>query len=188
MPNGPPNSEEDFEFLHDTGASVMTIFRDDLELLVNRAGNRRARYIRSDSYNTSGGPVVLASCEIEVALRDQNDNELTRWMAIEVAVVGRRRRIGEDRLSGPWLHFSVFTATAPDNDRTLRIARIKSDLTTSDFPTVQLENTSVPNFVHANTAGVPNPPPANWTHAMFSGVMANATAFGGGAFGGGAGP
>lgn len=180
MPNGPPNSQEDFQFMHDTGASVMTIFRDDLELLVNRAGNRRARYIRSDAYNTSGGPVVLSSCEIDVALRRQNGDKLTRWMTIEVAVVGRRRRNGENRLSGPWLHFSVFTATAPDNNRTLRIARIKSDLTTSNFPSVLLEDTSVPNFVHATTAGVPNPPPANWTHAMFSGIMANATAVGGG--------
>ncbi|KAJ5901553.1 hypothetical protein N7495_002081 [Penicillium taxi] len=144
----------ELEFRDDTGADVMLIFRDDLEILQGPPppdilpGQSRVpfeqvmglAYLGDASQQNTATPIYLVEVNM-YNLRVADDGDENRrflkdeWTPIRCAVNQTVDSITEDgqprqRLSGPWMRRQLYQATAPEpeRDRHAYISTDKNDL------------------------------------------------------------
>lgn len=104
----------EFQFLDDTGASIMVIYEDDLESLENKA-NDLPKVMGAAKLNGAFGGWWVLIYKLEVTMKDHNGKNLVDWTPIQVAVIPWDRRLGVCRLGGPWLRHKFFVGSSPKN-------------------------------------------------------------------------
>ncbi|CAI7601149.1 unnamed protein product [Penicillium glandicola] len=106
----------EFDFLYDTGASIMSIYEGDILNLMGTSTVEPTvmglNTVEMADGTTMTGPVV----ELEVTILDNERRRMTRWVRVQCQVY-RGWSNGTQRLDGPWLRHVLYTASAPhDND------------------------------------------------------------------------
>ncbi|CAG8948052.1 unnamed protein product [Penicillium salamii] len=118
---------EPLEFLHDTGAQVMQLYRDDIDSLMGNIGP--PTHI---SYPMTVGMFSMLNANQEYYMRDailvrvcmlwQGNNEsirdadrITAWTpAPAILELSNYNAISSKRLDGPWIRKALYIATAPN--------------------------------------------------------------------------
>ncbi|KAJ5093561.1 hypothetical protein N7456_009422 [Penicillium angulare] len=159
-----PGSARQMEwtFTDDTGCSKTLIYKDDLERLLQISNGRRPLFLDESVYITANGNITTPTVELECCLTS-GTTEFTPWVATEISIANYRRPAGVPRLAGPFIREMVYTATAPDGLSRLYIAKNKTVLTRAPFPSVDLDQATVP----VQTVPVPGDAPgAQWRNLM----------------------
>ncbi|KAJ5580244.1 uncharacterized protein N7459_006229 [Penicillium hispanicum] len=138
----------EFEFVYDTGATVMMLYAQDLTMM--RGPYAPPAYPEARTPGAMGlgaayGPgKVMRVVEIEVTILDSSRRRMTSWTRVTTAVRSGSVRgpRGGIRLDGPFLRRALFTGTAPDGLGRTVLSNVKS------MPSIQARNL------------VTNPPPA----------------------------
>ena len=114
----------ELEFLHDTGASMMTLYEHDFAYISK--GEPPTLLAMVDTTTSDGRVLKLPVTEVEVTVEYLKKNHkthtmerfnMTKWARVTCQVLPRWKTAGTDRLDGPWLHQMLYTATAPTFDR-----------------------------------------------------------------------
>lgn len=147
-------TQHNFDFLDDTGAEMMTLYRDDYELMAGPLADPatmttgptadmnqtlrvhcRPCILGFNTFVSVGGPPsVYMIVAVKVNMPGQWSNEGYAKLVhsrITAAVTPFRRGAPdapEVRLSGPWLRHMLYTATSPDNSHRLLVANQKGAL------------------------------------------------------------
>ncbi|KAJ5370171.1 uncharacterized protein N7496_006263 [Penicillium cataractarum] len=142
----------ELEFLHDTGASDMGIYQDDLPAIM---GPSSSPYLRVAGYTrivtpgqepTPNNSTVLPMVAIEATMVTEHEDptkerlRMTSWTRAWTTVnVGRANKaLGAHRLDGPWLRHRLYMGSAPDGFDQVHVATSKNDL---DLKKVDLKKT-----------------------------------------------
>ncbi|KAJ5730433.1 uncharacterized protein N7483_004941 [Penicillium malachiteum] len=140
--------EIEFDFIDDAGCGPIKIYSDDMTLL---QGPRVAKGLDSpfpqimgyECMKTADGSIsyilaIMVDVNIYNAPKDDPDRQLMipSWVPA-MALVDRGKSIGpagpNDRLSGRWMRYSLFTATVPGLSQYLYISSSKTGLTEKDM-------------------------------------------------------
>lgn len=121
---------EPVEFLHDTGAEVMQLYRDDIDLLMGNIGPPHI------SYPWTIGLFSMVSPNQEYYMRDailvrvcmlwqgnapsiRAADRITAWTpAPAILELSNYNPVTSKRLDGPWIRKALYTATAPTMEQT----------------------------------------------------------------------
>jgi hypothetical protein len=127
-------------FLDDTGACHPTIYIDDLEEMVQKAGGKKAPFLCMEVFQAATGhevtePVIKLHFNIEWP--DKGCLAQEEWIPVQTSVTELPYDpSGPPRLSGMWLRYHWFVATVPNNKGELHIsetmAGIRSKIQTCD--------------------------------------------------------
>ncbi|KAJ6141524.1 hypothetical protein N7470_009914 [Penicillium chermesinum] len=129
--------------MHNSCMSVMVIYQDDLERLEDKA-REMARIVGAVRlYGAFGGSWAVIY-KMEVNMKNHNGECMLDWTPIQVAVVDWDRRVGEARLSGPWMRHRFFVGSSPDNQGILCVAKNKTLFKQMIEPIPQSEIIGVP--------------------------------------------
>lgn len=127
------------EFLYDTGCDVMTLYQDDITLLVGPFGPGSVLYPAATGctlVQTLDGLTVRDIIMVQVCLLDDNrtqDNpdgkRITRWIATTASIVATNYVPGgPPRLDDQWLRRTVYHASQPEVTQRLRFSSTKNGL------------------------------------------------------------
>lgn len=136
------NSYAELEFLHDTGASDMSIYQDDLPAIMGPSTSPYlqvagyARIVTPGQEPTPNNSTVLPMVSIEATMVTENEDptkerlRMTPWTRAWTTVnIGRANKaLGIHRLDGPWLRHRLYMGSAPDGCDQVHVATSKSDL------------------------------------------------------------
>ncbi|OOQ86207.1 hypothetical protein PEBR_22408 [Penicillium brasilianum] len=148
------NFYAELEFLHDTGASDMSIYADDLPAImgpqiISSPWLKVAGYtkiVTPGQEPTPNNTTVLPVVAIEATMVTENEDptkerlRMTPWTRVWTTVnVGRANKtLGAHRLDGPWLRHRLYMGSAPDGSDCVHVATSKNDL---DLKNVDLKKT-----------------------------------------------
>ncbi|KAJ5703355.1 hypothetical protein N7493_011744 [Penicillium malachiteum] len=123
----------ELEFAHDTGASMMTLFRGDIRTLMGPFGPPNEPLLRVGwvtSFVTLAGTVARDIVQVEVTILDANQQRLAPWTRVQASLVDGYYQPGANaRLDGPWLRYMMYYANVPDGNSRLYIADTQNNLT-----------------------------------------------------------
>ncbi|KAJ5171983.1 hypothetical protein N7492_004576, partial [Penicillium capsulatum] len=162
---------DELEFLHDTGAGMMNIFRGDIRTLMGPFGpprQRPPRVLWTTQFATGAGNVTREIIELEVTMLNNNRERIAPWTRIQVSLTNGDYRPGESlRPAGPWLRYIMYTATVPNERLDFCVADNKSSIT-QELPTVSHRSRLAPEYSWSARATPPGiyapptrPPPRN---------------------------
>ncbi|KAJ5608776.1 hypothetical protein N7528_009343 [Penicillium herquei] len=122
----------ELEFAHDTGASMMTLFRGDIRSLMGPFGPPVDPPLRvgwTTSFYTLGGSMSRDIVEVEVTILDGNEQRLAPWTRIQASLLDGNYQPGANvRLDGPWLRYMMYYANVPDGNLALYVADTQNNL------------------------------------------------------------
>ncbi|KAJ5769545.1 hypothetical protein N7520_004104 [Penicillium odoratum] len=136
--------EIEFDFIDDTGCGPLRIYADDVALIQgpNAANGIQwpwPQLMGYESMKSADGTVsYILAIMVEVNMYDAPKDHSNRQLMIPawvpaVALVDPGKSIGpagpNERLSGRWMRYSLFTATAPGPHQSLYISSTKTGLT-----------------------------------------------------------
>ncbi|KAJ5726125.1 uncharacterized protein N7483_007482 [Penicillium malachiteum] len=120
----------DLEFLYDTGASDLLLFRADIDLIAGPIRNPALRIIEENTVYGIIGDMTTPVVELEVTILDTRGRRIGPWIRVpgrideRAGVNGRTPGTrGNPRLDGGVLRQFFYYMTSPDNDITLTIAK-----------------------------------------------------------------
>ncbi|CAI7641713.1 unnamed protein product [Penicillium glandicola] len=122
-----PKSYE-FPFMDDTGATHMSLYEDDVNVLRNIDANDgyvypMPRCLGVGVLFVADGrqvPAIFREFEVNMWSTDESGWMATNWEPIPATVQpGRSTRAGADRLSGSWVRHRFYTGTCPDQSKRL---------------------------------------------------------------------
>lgn len=106
-------------FLDDTGAAHPTIYIDDLEQMVQKAGGKKAPFLYMEVFQSATGHEVtepLIKLDFNIEWPDKGCLAQAKWIPVQASVTDVPfDPSGPPRLSGMWLRYHWFVATVPDN-------------------------------------------------------------------------
>ncbi|KAJ5366491.1 hypothetical protein N7541_000432 [Penicillium brevicompactum] len=155
VPNVPWFAELDF--IHDTGCSMMGIYRDDIETIMGSYANDeeyKPPILGQHRARSSNGEFrIRDTIEIEVTILDQDRQRMTAWTRVPCAInEGTWTPKSVPRLDGPILRDLMYTATAPDAQRLFYLANTTADLMNA-IPVLDLAN-NPPTLPDTSTAAI----------------------------------
>ncbi|KAK9848996.1 hypothetical protein MYU51_015121 [Penicillium brevicompactum] len=155
VPNVPWFAELDF--IHDTGCSMMGIYRDDIETIMGSYANDeeyKPPILGQHRARSSNGEFrIRDTIEIEVTILDQDRQRMTAWTRVPCAInEGTWTPKSVPRLDGPILRDLMYTATAPDAQRLFYLANTTADLMNA-IPVLDLAN-NPPTLPDTYTAAI----------------------------------
>jgi hypothetical protein len=125
-------------FVYDTGASYMSIYEGDLDVLIgpNYIGNPLPIPNLGDGVvHTANGLATNSYFEIEATVLDRKGRRMTKWTRLicNLRPGHHPTTTATDRLDGPFLRWLLFTSTTPVEkpDITFSTSRISMNLTKS---------------------------------------------------------
>ncbi|KAJ5549501.1 hypothetical protein N7513_006735 [Penicillium frequentans] len=140
--------EIEFDFIDDTGCGPLKIYTDDVAMLQgpNAADGIHwpwPQLMGYESMKSADGSVsYILAIMVEVNMYDAPRGHPNRqfmipsWVPV-VALVDPAKSVGpvgsNERLSGRWMRYSLFTATAPGSQQRLFISSTKTGLTEKDM-------------------------------------------------------
>ncbi|KAJ5724235.1 hypothetical protein N7488_002270 [Penicillium malachiteum] len=122
----------ELEFAHDTGSSMMTLFRGDIRSLMGPFGPPDDPPLRvgwATSFYTLGGNMTRDIVQVEVTILDGNEQRLAPWTRIQASLLDGNYQPGANvRLDGPWLRYMMYYANVPDGNLALYVADTQNNL------------------------------------------------------------
>ncbi|KAJ5591629.1 uncharacterized protein N7459_001998 [Penicillium hispanicum] len=124
------NTTGTLEMMEDSGASMMTIYEDDIRsLLVPKpAAIPDTMIIGVLDFVTSSGAMETPVIKLDVRLNHMG-TDMIPWTTVQVSLFeGKFTAYSTPRLGGPLLYYMLFTATAPDNKGRVLVSDDRKEL------------------------------------------------------------
>lgn len=116
--------------MEDTGASMMTLYEDDLRMLIVPKPSTIPSHlvVGYSPFHSSNGPVELPVVKIEAAVF-WNGKDVAPYTEVQCALFeGKKTSWNCNRLSGPLLRHRIYTATAPYRRKRLYLSNDRDEL------------------------------------------------------------
>lgn len=158
MPGGRGGYRQ-LEFVDDTGATTMLMYKADLDEIQTIAG-RDAVALGPISGRTPNGPITFPTYRLEVNIIDADyEPLLDKWVPLQCLVKdGDQESDGMPRLSGMWMRHMLYTGTCPDNRGLLYVSNSLGGLI-SEMPVVKAKLAQPPPDVETEQASLSDSPP-----------------------------
>lgn len=115
--------------MHDTGASIMTLFEEDFDKLMGPFRPPQYPYIPelgNVRVQTGNGVINRPGIEVEVTLLDAQGKRMCQWLRVPCLL--KQREMTRSRVDGPWIRHVLWNGYAPDGNHLFYVANAKSSL------------------------------------------------------------
>ncbi|KAJ5152029.1 hypothetical protein N7492_010324, partial [Penicillium capsulatum] len=124
IPGANDNESTVLPFVYDTGCSICRLYEEDLQVIVDMAGQSAPFFCYIGVQSSQGHYTVVSTCKLAFNIHDQswkNQGNWPRpWVEVQCSVDPGKAPTGWHlRLDEPWLRDLYYIATAPDNNHTL---------------------------------------------------------------------
>ncbi|KAJ6020462.1 hypothetical protein N7540_005966 [Penicillium herquei] len=153
----------ELEFMHDTGATMMALYRGDIRTLMGPFGPPNDPPLRvawTTVFYTANGPKTQEIVQVEATILDANGQRLAPWTRIQACLMDGDHNPGMNaRMDGPWLRYMMYFASVPDGNLGLYIADTQNNLV-NGLPAVNPHVRSAPrrNVGGSGSRGIRAPP------------------------------
>jgi hypothetical protein len=126
---------KNFDFLHDTGSTYMSLFNGDVQLL--QLGGGQLLHFPPIQVMAANNTHWVNCIQVQVSITANIGNEIIPWRTITAIVYpGNWTSNGPSQMSGMFLRHNLFTATAPDGQGNPIISTRKTGIVRS-LPAIQ---------------------------------------------------